>query len=85
MNRFNLRIDAGSTIAIVGKSGAGKTSMANLPYNLYNVDNGELLIDGMNVNEYNLHSLRSPVFASRDYLFVLYEKLHYPVVYLFCW
>lgn len=61
LNGFNLRIDAGSTIAIVGKSGAGKTSMANLLYNLYNVDSGELLIDGLNVNEYNLHSLRSQV------------------------
>ncbi|NOU93178.1 ATP-binding cassette domain-containing protein [Paenibacillus sp. LMG 31456] len=61
LNGFNLRVDAGSTIGIVGKSGAGKTSMANLLYNLYNVDGGELLIDGMNVNEYNLHSLRSQV------------------------
>ncbi|MDR0270842.1 MAG: ABC transporter ATP-binding protein/permease [Paenibacillus sp.] len=61
LNGFNLCVDAGSTIAIVGKSGAGKTSMANLLYNLYNVDGGELLIDGMNINEYNLHSLRSQV------------------------
>ncbi|WP_268957634.1 ABC transporter ATP-binding protein [Paenibacillus albiflavus] len=61
LNGFNLRIGAGSTIGIVGKSGAGKTSMANLLYNLYNVDGGELLIDGINVNEYSLHSLRSQV------------------------
>ncbi|WP_169834492.1 ABC transporter ATP-binding protein [Paenibacillus donghaensis] len=61
LNGFNLRVDAGSTIGIVGKSGAGKTTMGNLLYNLYNVDSGELLIDGMNVNEYNLHSLRSQV------------------------
>lgn len=61
LNGFNLRVDAGSTIGIVGKSGAGKTSMANLLYNLYNVNGGELLIDGMNVNEYNLHSLRNQV------------------------
>lgn len=61
LNGFNLRVDAGSTIGIVGKSGAGKTTMGNLLYNLYNVDGGELLIDGMNVNEYNLHSLRSQV------------------------
>ena len=61
LNGFNLVIDAGSTIGIVGKSGAGKTTMANLLYNLYSVDSGELLIDGMNINEYNLHSLRSQV------------------------
>jgi len=61
LNGFNLCVDAGSTIGIVGKSGAGKTTMGNLLYNLYNVDGGELLIDGMNINEYNLHSLRSQV------------------------
>lgn len=61
LNGFNLCVDAGSTIGIVGRSGAGKTSMANLLYNLYNVDSGELLIDGINVNEYNLHSLRRQV------------------------
>ncbi|WP_162551273.1 ABC transporter ATP-binding protein [Paenibacillus tepidiphilus] len=61
LNGFNLRIDAGSTIGLVGRSGAGKTTMGNLLYNLYNVDGGELLIDGVNVNEYNLHSLRSQV------------------------
>ena len=58
---INLRIDAGSTIGLVGKSGAGKTTMANLLYNLYDVDNGELLIDGLNVKDYNLHSLRNQV------------------------
>jgi ABC-type multidrug transport system fused ATPase/permease subunit len=61
LNGINLRVDAGSTIGIVGKSGTGKTTMANMLCNLYNVDSGELLIDGMNVNEYNLHSLRSQV------------------------
>ncbi|WP_281349937.1 ABC transporter ATP-binding protein [Paenibacillus tengchongensis] len=61
LNGFNLCIDAGSTIGLVGRSGAGKTTMGNLLYNLYNVDGGELLIDGVNVNEYNLHSLRSQV------------------------
>ncbi|WNS41493.1 ABC transporter ATP-binding protein [Paenibacillus sp. MMS20-IR301] len=61
LNGFNLCVDAGSTIGIVGRSGAGKTTMGNLLYNLYNVDRGELLIDGVNVSEYNLNSLRSQV------------------------
>ncbi|QUL55713.1 ABC transporter ATP-binding protein [Paenibacillus tritici] len=61
LNGFNLRVEAGSTIGIVGKSGAGKTTMGNLLNNLYSVDSGELVIDGVNVNDYNLHSLRSQV------------------------
>jgi ABC-type multidrug transport system fused ATPase/permease subunit len=61
LDGINLRIVAGSTIGLVGKSGAGKTTMANLICNLYNVDGGTLLIDGVNINEYNLHSLRRQV------------------------
>ncbi len=61
LSGINLYINGGSIIGVVGKSGAGKSTMANLLYNLYTVDSGELFIDGINVNEYNLHSLRSQV------------------------
>lgn len=57
----NLHIDAASTVGVVGKSGAGKTTIANLLCGLYNVGGGSLFIDGQNVNEYNLHNLRSQV------------------------
>lgn len=58
---FNLRIEGGTTVGLVGRSGAGKTTIANLLYNLYPVDSGELLIDGTNIERYNLHGLRSQV------------------------
>lgn len=61
LDGFNLCVEAGSTIGIVGRSGAGKTTMGNLLCNLYSVESGEVLIDGVNVNKYNLHSLRSQV------------------------
>ncbi len=61
LSQFNLRLEGGTTIGLVGRSGAGKTTMANLLYNLHAVDSGELLIDGTNIDQYNLHSLRSQV------------------------
>lgn len=61
LNGINLCIEAGSTVAIVGKSGMGKTTIANLLCNLYDVSSGGIYIDGINITEYNLHSLRCQV------------------------
>lgn len=49
---------AGSTVAFVGPSGAGKTTMANLIPRFYDVNGGAILIDGINIKEYDLYSLR---------------------------
>ena len=57
---IHLIINGGKKIAIVGKS-AGKTTMINLICNLYNVSRGEILIDGININDFNLHCLREQI------------------------
>lgn len=61
LDGVDLHIESGTMVGIVGGSGAGKTTIANLLYNLYNVDSGEVVIDGININEYNLKSLRRQV------------------------
>jgi subfamily B ATP-binding cassette protein MsbA len=55
----NLKIEKGKTIALVGSSGAGKSTLADLVPRFHDVTRGELSIDGINIKEYSLKSLRS--------------------------
>jgi ATP-binding cassette, subfamily B, bacterial MsbA len=59
LNKIGLVIKKGKTIALVGSSGAGKSTLADLVPRFHDVSGGELLIDGINIKEYTLHSLRS--------------------------
>jgi subfamily B ATP-binding cassette protein MsbA len=59
LDKVNLIIEKGKTIALVGSSGAGKSTLADLVPRFHDVTGGELLIDGINIKEYSLHSLRS--------------------------
>ncbi len=55
---FNLHIKYGQRIAIVGDNGAGKTTLTKLLLRLYDVNNGEVLINGKNIKDYDVHQLR---------------------------
>lgn len=59
INNFNADIKKGSTIAIVGPTGAGKTTMVNLLMRFYDITNGKILIDGTNIYEIKRDNLRS--------------------------
>lgn len=59
LSNINLKISKGQTIGIVGKTGSGKTTLSNLLLKLYNTENGKLFIDGTDINDYTLESLRS--------------------------
>jgi ATP-binding cassette, subfamily B, bacterial MsbA len=56
---INLKIAKGKTVAFVGSSGAGKSTLADLVPRFHDVTKGDLLIDGVNIKEYSLKSLRS--------------------------
>ncbi|HEX4888301.1 MAG TPA: ABC transporter ATP-binding protein [Luteibaculaceae bacterium] len=56
---INLRIPRGSTLAIVGHTGSGKTTFASLLTRMYDVTSGEITIDGINIKEHNLNLLRT--------------------------
>ncbi|GGH11918.1 ABC transporter ATP-binding protein [Paenibacillus segetis] len=55
---FSLEVKPGTRIAIVGQTGAGKTTLVNLLMRFYDVDGGSILIDGVNINEMSRDSLR---------------------------
>ncbi|MAD98065.1 MAG: antibiotic ABC transporter ATP-binding protein [Flavobacteriaceae bacterium] len=55
---FSLTIEKGETVALVGQSGSGKSTIANLITRFYDVDKGEILIDGTNIKDISLASLR---------------------------
>ena len=59
INNFSLTVKKGEKIAIIGETGAGKTTLIKLLTRLYDVDSGKIRIDGVNINEYDKHSLRS--------------------------
>ena len=61
LENINLKVDEPKTIAIVGKSGAGKTSFVNLIPRFYNITNGQILINGINYTKYKLNELRKNI------------------------
>jgi ABC-type multidrug transport system fused ATPase/permease subunit len=55
---LQLTIEPGDKVALVGESGCGKSTFINLLMRFYDVDFGEVLLDDVNIKEYNLHDLR---------------------------
>ena len=71
LQHFSLKVNAGQKIAIIGKTGAGKSTIAQLLLRMYDVSSGELLLDGVNIKNYGLHPLRNGIaYAPQEaYLF----------------
>tara|TARA_Y100001958_G_C21244319_1_gene573501 strand:- start:3025 stop:4800 length:1776 start_codon:yes stop_codon:yes gene_type:complete len=61
LNDISIKIDSGSTVALVGASGGGKSTLANLIPRLYNPSTGKILIDGIDVQDFSLESLRENI------------------------
>jgi len=59
LKKINLNIKAGEKIALVGKSGGGKTTLINLIPKFYNIDDGKILLDGIDIRDLKLQSLRN--------------------------
>ncbi len=84
LHNINLHVLPGEKIALVGPSGSGKSTLINLIPRFYELQQGEILIDGCNIKDMNLHSLRSQIalvpqdivlFAGTIYDNIKYGKL----------
>ncbi|MCL2621587.1 MAG: ABC transporter ATP-binding protein/permease [Firmicutes bacterium] len=81
LKNFNLTLKIGQSVGIVGKSGGGKTTVFSLLTKLYDLQNGEILLDGININNLTKESIRSniAVIQQTPYLFnfTIRENLQY--------
>lgn len=59
IRNFSLKVSKGEKVALVGLSGSGKSTLISLLLRLYNVESGEILIDGKNIKNYTINSLRA--------------------------
>jgi len=61
LNNINIDANLGEVVALVGKSGSGKTTLVNLIPRFYDIENGEILIDGHNIKDVTIKSLRKNI------------------------
>ena len=72
---INFTVEKGETIAIVGSTGAGKSTIINLISRFYELDSGEILVDGVPVEDYNINSLRNQVAVVLQDVFLFSDSI----------
>lgn len=75
LRNISFTAQPGDTIAIVGQTGAGKSTLTKLVNRTYDVTDGELLIDGIEVRDWNLHSLRSQISTIEQDIFLFSRSI----------
>ena len=75
LNNFDLKIKAGQKVLILGKTGAGKTSIAQLITRMYETSSGSIKIDGVDVNSINTHQLRKEIGYVQQDVFLFSDSI----------
>ncbi|HUH51099.1 MAG TPA: ABC transporter ATP-binding protein [Flavobacterium sp.] len=73
---INLKINKGETVAIVGSTGAGKTTIINLLNRFYEINQGTILIDGRDINTYEIGSLRKQISVVLQDVFLFADTIY---------
>lgn len=81
LENINLEIKAGEMVAFVGPSGAGKTTLINLLPRFYDTTKGSISIDGVNIKDYTLSSLRSQIGTVQQDVFLFNGTIRENVLY----
>ena len=75
LKNINFKVRPGETVAIVGQTGSGKTTLTRLINRIFDVDNGRVLVDGADVREWSLESLRSQISTIEQDVFLFSRTL----------
>ncbi len=76
LHNVSFKAQPGQTVAIVGQTGAGKTTLVKLINRIYDVAHGQVLVDGVDVREWNLASLRSQISIIEQDIFLFSRSIH---------
>jgi len=76
LKNINFTINRGETVAIVGATGSGKTTIINLLSKFYDYNKGEILIDGVNINNYTQHSIRKKIAIVQQDVFLFSRSIY---------
>lgn len=77
----NIKIEAGKTVALVGPSGGGKTTLCHLIPRFYDVTGGEIKIDGENIKDFSIKSLRSQIGLVQQNVFLFTGTIRENIIY----
>jgi len=72
---ISFHVEQGQTVAIVGATGAGKSTIVNLINRFYEIDSGQICVDGISVEDYNLHSLRNQIAVVLQDVFLFSDSI----------
>lgn len=76
LKNVNFTVNAGETVAIVGKTGSGKTSIVNLLNKFYDFQKGDIFIDGISIHEFNTSTLRSNIAVVLQDVFLFSDTIY---------
>jgi len=81
LKKVNFTIESGKKVAIVGQSGSGKSTLAKLLFRFYDVNDGEILIDGQNIKTVDKNSLQSAIGVVPQDTVMFNESIYYNIAY----